>query len=376
VKPEYGRALIVAREGHSVVNPDTDDIAAFVAALPKAELHLHLIGCATPETVLALAREHPHLGVPSDPEELRRYYEFTDFAHFLEVYAQVCDLVRSAEDVLILLDDVGAQLAADGVRYAEIQVGPLRHRAAGIGYAELAEALSAGRDLVADHHGVELGWIIAADTAHGLESAEAALEFATRHRPRGTVGLGLGGPEVGAPRSAFARVFTEARDAGLRAAPHAGETVGPAEVWSALRDLHADRIGHGIAAAADPALCAHLAETGIALEVCPTSNLRTGAVASLAEHPIRTLLDAGVPVTLATDDPAMFGADLNREYELCHTLWGLAPGELADLARASARAAFCSAERRDAILAEIDAVCDHFAVPSSANRSSIPAVSS
>jgi aminodeoxyfutalosine deaminase len=160
--------------------------------------------------------------------------------------------------------------------------------------------------------------------------------------------------ETGVRRADFAPAFRAAREAGLHSAPHAGETVGPDEVWAALRELGAERVGHGIAAATDPALLAHLAEHAIAPEVCPTSNVRTGAVPSLAAHPLPDLLAAGVPVTLATDDPGMFGTDLDAEYELCHTTFGLGRVELADLARTGARAAFCAEPTRAAILAEIE----------------------
>jgi aminodeoxyfutalosine deaminase len=137
--------------------------------------------------------------------------------------------------------------------------------------------------------------------------------------------------------------------------PHAGETTGPETIWAALRELRAERIGHGTSAIGDPALVAYLVEQGIPVEVCPTSNLRTRAVATLAEHPLPRLLEAGVPVTLATDDPGMFHTDLNREYLLCHEHFGLGRAELAELSRAGVRAAFCSAELKRSLLAEIDA---------------------
>lgn len=332
------------------------DVAAFVAALPKVELHLHLIGSASPEAVLTLARRHPDGGVPTEPEALRRFYAFTDFPHFLDVYMLVNQLVRTGVDLVTLIDGVGADLAASQVRYAEVQVTPVRNRMAGIGFEELAQALDDGRDLVQRRHGVELGWIFDADGALGPAGAEETARFAIDFRPQGTVGLGLGGPELGVHRADYAPIFHTAREAGLHSIPHAGETVGPDEVWSAVRDLGAERIGHGIGAAADPALLDHLAEHAIALEVCPTSNLRTGAVASPAEHPLPRLLNAGVPVTLGTDDPGMFDVDLNTEYLQCHTEFGLAPTALAELARSGARAAFCSQQRRHAILAEIDEV--------------------
>ena len=330
------------------------EIAEFVAALPKTELHLHLVGSAAMETVLTLARRHPDGGVPTGPDELRQFYAFTSFPHFLEVYAQVNLLVRSGADVLTLIDGLAAGLAANQVRYAEVQVTPVRNRMAGIGFDELAQALADGRALARDRHQVELGWIFDADAALGPPGAAETVDFALRYRPAGTAGIGLGGPEVGIRRADFGPAFRTARDAGLHSDPHAGETVGPAEVWAALRELGAERIGHGIGAAADPALLAHLASQGIALEVCPTSNVCTGAVPSLAEHPLPTLLAAGVPVTLATDDPGMFHTSLNEEYLRCHQAFGLTAADLAELARAGARAAFCPEPTRRAILAEID----------------------
>jgi aminodeoxyfutalosine deaminase len=153
----------------------------------------------------------------------------------------------------------------------------------------------------------------------------------------------------------YAAGFGRARDAGLHCLPHAGETVGPAEVWAAVRELGAERIGHGIGAVGDPGLLAQLADRGIVLEVCPTSNLRTGAVPSLAEHPLPQLVAAGVPVSLATDDPGMFDTDLDTEYRVAHEVLGLgAAAELAEIARTGTRAAYCSGELRSRVLAEID----------------------
>ncbi|MCO1659407.1 adenosine deaminase [Pseudonocardia sp. S2-4] len=329
-------------------------MAAYVAALPKVELHLHLVGSAPPDAVLTLARRHPDGDVPTEPDALAEFYRFTDFPHFLDVYRRVNLLVRTGADVVTLVAGLGAELAARTVRYAEVQVTPVRNRMAGIDPDDLAQALVDGRELVRARHGVELGWIFDADAALGLPGAEETLRFAVGHRPAGTVGFGLSGAERGVRRADFADVFRAARDAGLHSVPHAGETVGPAEVWAAVRELGAERVGHGIGAATDPALLAHLAGHGIALEVCPTSNVRTGATASLAEHPLPALLAAGVPVTLATDDPGMFGTDLDTEYRLCHTDFGLDRADLADIARTGARAAFCDDPTRQALLAEID----------------------
>lgn len=328
----------------------------FVAALPKVELHVHLLGSASLDTVLNLANRHPDRGVPTDRDGLRAYYEFTDFAHFIQVYVKVNSLVRTGVDVTALVVGLAGDLARNRVRYAEVTVTPLSHLAQGIEPDELAEALTAGRFVARERHGVELAWVLDVAGELGHEAGMTTVAWALRHRPAGTVGFGLGGAELGVPRELFVEPFRMARDGGLHLVPHAGETTGPETIWSALQHLHAERIGHGTSAVLDPRLLAHLAAQGIPVEVCPTSNLRTRAVPTLAEHPLPRLLDAGVPVTLATDDPGMFHTDLNREYLLCHEHFGLGRSELADLARAGARAAFCSEGLRTELLAEIDAV--------------------
>lgn len=332
------------------------DVEAFVAALPKVELHVHLLGAASPETVLALARRHPDRGVPTELDELRAYYGFTDFAHFIQVYIQVNTLVTTAADVTDLVVGLARDLARSAVRYAEVTVTPISHLQQGIGPDELAEALTAGRRRARAETGVELAWVFDVPGEQGAGAGLPTAEFAVRHRPEGTVGFGLGGPEVGVPRELFRDAFDVAREAGLHSVPHAGETTGPATVWAALRELRAERIGHGIRSVEDPRLLAHLAEHGVPLEVCPTSNLRTRAVASLAEHPVPRLLAAGVPVTLASDDPGMFGTDLHTEYLLCAREFGMGRADLADLARAGVRAAFLPDARRAELLAEIDQV--------------------
>jgi len=169
------------------------------------------------------------------------------------------------------------------------------------------------------------------------------------------VGFGLGGPEIGVPRAQFAEHFDRARAAGLHSVPHAGETTGPETIWAALRHLHAERIGHGIAAVHDPELVAHLAEHQIPLELCPTSNLRTRAVPRLEDHPLPALRDAGVVVTLNSDDPGMFATTLNHEYEVAHDVLGVDRAGLVGLARAAVRVSYRSDAGKQALLAELDA---------------------
>jgi aminodeoxyfutalosine deaminase len=326
----------------------------FIAALPKVELHVHLIGSASLDTVLGLARRHPGQGVPTELTALREFYEFTDFNHFVQVYLKVNNLATTGADITDLVVGLAADLARNNVRYAEVTVTAVSHLWAGVEPDELAEALVTGRDRARQEHGVELAWVF--DIPGGLEPPQSleTVNWVLRHRPEGTVALGLAGLEAHAPREHFRASFDLARDAGLRLAAHAGETTGPETIWSALRNLRAERIGHGTSAVADPELLAYLTANGVPVEVCPTSNIRTRAVPTLAEHPLPRLLDAGVAVTLATDDPGMFQTDLNREYLLCHEHYGLGRTELADLARTGVRAAFCSDARKGTLLAEIE----------------------
>ncbi|GAA4007252.1 adenosine deaminase [Allokutzneria multivorans] len=334
----------------------SNDIAAFVAALPKTELHVHLVGAASVPTVLELARRHPDGGVPTDEAQLQDFYVFRDFAHFIDVILAVSALVRTGEDVVTLVTGLARDLAQCTVRYAEVTVTPHLHLLAGIEPDELAEALETGRKRALDEHGVVLAWIFDIPGEKGRTAGTTTVRWALRHRPQGTVAFGLGGPEIGVGRAQFASMFTLAREAGLRSVPHAGETTGPATIWSAVHDLGAERIGHGISAIHDPRLVEHLAERQIALEICPTSNLRTRAVPTIAEHPLPRLVQAGVLVTLNTDDPGMFDTDLNREYLLCHKEFGFDRNDLAELARNGVRASFCDEDVRGRILAEIDAV--------------------
>ncbi|WP_020674359.1 adenosine deaminase [Amycolatopsis nigrescens] len=332
------------------------ELRAFIQALPKAELHVHLVGSAGIDTVLALAKRRPEAGVPTDREELARFFTFRDFSHFLTVYWAVGSMVRDRHDVHTLVTGLAKDLAGQNARYAEVTVTPYNHLLDGLPGDELLEGLATGRAAAAAEHGVELAWCFDIPGEKGVEAGRETLLFALRERPDGLVSFGLGGPEVGVGRAQFEPFFTAAREAGLHSVPHAGETSGPATIWSALHDLGAERIGHGTSCAADPRLLAHLAEHRIPVEVCPTSNLRTRQVESLASHPVRRMLDHGVTVTLNTDDPPMFGATLNGEYLGVAETLGLRPAEIAQLARNAVQAAFLPAQRKSDLLAEIDAL--------------------
>lgn len=310
-----------------------------LVAMAKADLHVHLVGATAPHTVAALAARHPEGGVPADIEQLRSFFAFRDFLHFLDVYKTVSDLVRTPDDVVMLVTGLAEDMSAQGTGYAEVTVTPDSHVRAGIQATELAQALDDGAR-AARGHGVELAWVYDINGAEGREGARLTLDAALRHPPAALVGFGLGGLEAGVRRASFRAEFAAARAAGLHSLPHAGETVGPEEVWVAIDELGAERIGHGIGAVDDSRLLDRLREDRITLEVCPSSNVATGAVASLAAHPLPRLLAAGTPVVLCSDDPPMFNTTLLDEYRRARDHFGLTGHQLRALARASIEASF------------------------------------
>jgi aminodeoxyfutalosine deaminase len=331
------------------------DLVTFVAGLPKAELHVHHVGSASPRIVAELAQRHPDGRVPHDAEALARFFTFTDFAHFIDVYLTTVGLLRTDKDVRMLTYEVARDLAVQQVRYAELTMTPYTSVVRGIPIEAYTEAIEDARVAAERDHGVVLRWIYDIPGESGLPAAEDTVAFALHPKaPEALIGFGLGGPEVGVDRPQFKDVFDRARAAGLHSVPHAGETTGPQTVWDALRDLGAERIGHGTSAVQDPTLIDHLVEHRIPLEVCPTSNLATRAVDRLENHPIRGLYDAGAVVTVNSDDPPMFGTTLNREYEIAADLLGLDEPGIADLARNAVRASFMSEDEKAQLLGAID----------------------
>ncbi|WP_435058686.1 adenosine deaminase [Streptomyces sp. bgisy060] len=336
------------------------DLHPFIAGLPKAELHVHHVGSASPRIVAELAARHPDSKVPTDPEALADYFTFTDFAHFIDVYLSVVDLVRTPEDVRLLTFEVARDMARQNIRYAELTITPYSSTRRGIDERAFMEAIEDARKAAEAELGTVLRWCFDIPGEAGLVSAEETARLATTEglRPEGLVSFGLGGPEIGVPRPQFKPYFDVARAAGLHSVPHAGETTGPQTVWDAIHDLGAERIGHGTSSVQDPALLAHLAEHRIALEVCPTSNIATRAVATLDEHPIRQMVEAGVLVTVNSDDPPMFGTDLNNEYAVAARLLDLDERGTAALAKNAVEASFLDAAGKARIAAEIDAYTD------------------
>ncbi|MFG2789458.1 adenosine deaminase [Streptomyces sp. NPDC048419] len=341
------------------------DLHAFITGLPKAELHVHHVGSASPRIVSELAARHPDSKVPSDPEALVDYFTFTDFAHFIDVYLSVVDLIRTPEDVRLLTYEIARDLARQQVRYAELTITPWSSTRRNIDERAFMDAIEDARKAAEAEFGTVLRWCFDIPGEAGLEAAEETTRLATddRLRPEGLVSFGLGGPEVGVPRPQFKPYFDRAVAAGLHSVPHAGETTGPETVWDALTHLQAERIGHGTNSFQDPKLLAHLAEHRIPLEVCPTSNIATRAVRTLQEHPIKEFAQAGIVITVNSDDPPMFGTDLNTEYAVAARLLNLHERGLAELAKTAVDVSFLDEPGKARIREEIDAYTSAWLAP-------------
>ncbi|MGB1698528.1 MAG: adenosine deaminase [Nannocystaceae bacterium] len=296
----------------------------WLRAQPKAELHLHLEGSIAPALALDLARAHglPLPGMEDGVEGVARAFVFEDFERFIRVFLAVSDCLREEEDFCAAVVALGERLGAQGIVAAEVTVTAMTHLRRGVSETALLSGLKRGREEAQRRFGVRISFIFDVVCLFP-DQAEPTVQVALRGREAGVVGLGLAGPEArSAPVEAFARAFETAAAAGLRCVPHAEEHGGAARIMEVVERLHATRIGHGVRCLEDPQVVALLRDRGVALEVCPTSNVLLGVAPSLADHPLPKLLDAGLRVTLASDDPALFGTDMVRELARCSEVFG------------------------------------------------------
>ncbi len=297
---------------------------ADVGTYPKIELHVHLEGTVRPATLLEIARRNDYPLPAATVEGLQELYAFRDFRHFIEIWVLTTNALRTEADFRQTVVDYAEEAASHGAVYLEGIFSPAERVRRGVAWEVIFEGVCAGAQEARERHGVEVR--LTPDIPRGFtqEEARATVEWAARHRERGVVGVGLGGLEAEFPPEPYENVFRLAKSLGLGSVPHAGEVAGAASVRGALEALGADRLRHGIRAVEDPGLVRELAGRGTVLDVCPLSNLRTGVVASLAEHPLPRLAAAGVRCSISTDDPAMFDTDLSRDCEAATAL-GLEP---------------------------------------------------
>jgi aminodeoxyfutalosine deaminase len=292
-------------------------IQTYLQAAPKVELHVHLEGSIQPGTLLTLARRN-NVALPYDTVEgLRQWFVFRDFPHFVDIYVAITRCLRTADDYELIAYEFGAEMTRQNTRYAEVTFTPGTHNTLGVPFDVYFAGVTRGRERARADFGVEMAWIFDIVRENpDPQHPEYTLWAALQGKDDGVIGLGLGGYEIGHTPRPFAPWFALARTEGLHSLPHAGEQGGPDSIWGAIDALGAERIGHGVHAIEDPALVEYLRDHNIPLEMCPTSNIRLGLYPSAAEHPFRRLHDAGVPVTINSDDPPLFNTDLNHEVSL------------------------------------------------------------
>ncbi|HEY0869476.1 MAG TPA: adenosine deaminase [Acidothermaceae bacterium] len=329
---------------------------------PKIELHVHLEGTVRPRTLLDMAARN-ELPLPVDTiEGVENLYEFTDFAHFIEVWILTTNVMRTAHDFRQIVVDYAAEAASHGAIYLEAIFSPIERVMRGVSWDDLFEGYCDGAQQAEEDHGVVVR--LTPDSYRGADVGltEELAARAIKYKDRGVVGLGLGGPEANFPPEPYAKAFEIAKAGGLASLPHAGESAGADSIRATMAALQADRIRHGIRAIDDPDLMAELADKQIVLDVCPTSNLRTRSVRDLASHPLPRLIEAGISCSLNTDDPAMFGTDLGHEYEIAQHL-GVRPQELFE---AGLHGAMCD-EKTKARLRDVADNCDWTALAAPAS---------
>lgn len=299
-------------------------IETFIEKMPKVELHVHIEGAIQPETLLLLAKRNK-IDLPArNIDELRKWYAFTDFSHFIQVYFKASECIQTPDDVELVVYEFLKNQAAQNIRYTEGTWTPYTHVIQkDLSFEDQIGAIERARLRARDEWGVELGIVI--DLSRGGTGYEESLmiaEWAASAKDRGVVAFGIGGMETGYPASLFEDAFAYAKEHGLASVPHAGEVVGPESIWDALKTAQPDRIYHGVRAIEDPELVAHLREKQIPLDICPTSNICLGVVPDMQSHMLPRLVEEGLYITINSDDPPMFGTTLTHEFQEIARVFG------------------------------------------------------
>ena len=341
-------------ESHSNIHmtPTPVNLTNWCHGLPKVELHLHLEGAIPIPALWELVQKYG--GDPRVPDEaaLQQYFTFRDFPHFLELWVWKNSFIREYEDFTFLSAAVATQLKDDNIRYVEAFFAPVRFKQEGLETGRLLESVRAGLDSV---KGIEVALIPDLVRDFGPVTASEVLDEVSELRSLGVIGIGIGGAEHNHPPELFTEVYQTARERGLHTTIHAGEAAGADSVWAAINSLEVDRIGHGTRSIEDGKLMKHLADTQLPIEMCPLSNIATGVVDSIADHPIRQFVDQGVLVTVNSDDPAMFGNSLTGDYTALMTDLAFTPDEIRKLILNGIESSWLDSERKSSLRTEFTA---------------------
>ena len=325
--------------GHSL-QMDTFDA---IRALPKIELHIHILGSIRPETLLSIIDTDGVKAPYTSVEEIVKRFEYTDFANFIRSYMEIVEYITNEDHFERITYEMLENCAKSNVRYVEASFSPRDHIPKGLEFDKMADSINRGIRRATQDFGVETNIRVDLVRSSSIEQAMEILDM-IENKPDNIISIDLGGNEAQDPPGPFAEPYKRASTMGLHRVAHAGEASGPDSIWEAIRSLDVERIGHGVTARQDPELVEYLKRERIAIEMCPMSNLRTGVVPSIKEHPIREYFDLGLLVTVSSDDPSLFHTDMNNEYIQLHQQLGFTVPELFQISMNGVDAAFLDEE--------------------------------
>lgn len=320
-----------------------------IRALPKAEQHVHIVGSTRPETLLWLAEKSGEDSPFRSLEGVKEFFQYRDFPHFIQVYSAVLRQIKEESQFERITYEMLEEDARSNVRYVEASFSAPDHVRLGLDYGLMLNAINRGIRRAGRDFGIECDLRIDLVRNYGPECGMAVLDWIEAKKDK-IVAVDIGGSEGDFPPEPYEDVYKRAREMGLHLVAHAGEAAGPESVWGAIKYLGVERIGHGVSAIEDPRLMDHIRNQGITIESCPVSNLRTGVVASLREHPIREFFDRGIRVTVNSDDPSMFGTDMNNEYVLLNQELGFTPQELFKMSLDAIESSFLPDREKDKLM--------------------------
>lgn len=324
-----------------------DEEKLLIQKLPKVEQHIHIVGSIRPETLLWLASDSD-IKMPGleDPEKVKAFFQYRDFEHFIECYTVVMRCIRRERQFERIVYEMLEDEAEQNVRYVEASFSAPDHARLGLDYCEMLKAINRGIEKARLDFGVDCYLKIDLVRDYGPEAGLQQLELMSTCNER-VVAIDIGGREFISPARRFSAVYRKAKEMGFHLTAHAGEVCGPESIWDAVKYLGVERIGHGVTAEQDPALIEHLLKKGISVEMCPVSNLRTKVIDDIRNHPIKPFFDKGLIVTANSDDPTMFGTNMNHEYEMLYNELGFAPRELFQLSLNGVASSFLPQDRKD-----------------------------
>jgi adenosine deaminase len=335
------------------------NLKTFIQKIPKVELHVHMQGGTRPETLLEIARRN-HIKLPYDTVEgLRRWYQFKNFDHFIEIYMEAAACVKTPDDVEFMAREFLRGQAEQNIVWSEVTYTALLHYP--MPWAEQLTAINRARTWAETEFGIRMGLIVDIPRVVPEEEGLWVADWVIEGYKNGVIALGLGGPEVNNPPERYKSAFDRVRAKGIPCILHAGETMGPESIWSALRTAGSVRIGHGVRAIEDPTLMAYLKVTQTPLEVCPTSNVCLGVYPSLAQHTLPKLMEAGLFVTINSDDPPMFNTTLTHEYLACAEAFGWSAEVIQQLMMNAVDVALLPADKKQRLMRQFTSAFNQLA---------------